>query len=326
MSGERFMRILCTLLVVAQLAAPAAAQQHGTWEPGPGSQSADTGPVPDCPNPGDVQTGDGSCIDPITQAAGAAGEVQYHASGAFAGDPDLAWDDGSKLLTIGAVTGTAGLKLPLQNDAVTPTLAWGDGDTGLFQRLDDRIGIALAGTPEWEIQRTVIGGWNCTEPIIGTSLGGSGGFGWQCSNAESLYRSGTADVRIKSGGTDVFGATATEATLYVEHVRTPQSRTCTDSGDANPGTLVASVSGSSLLEVTNMDPDGCDLILSETGATRGMEIRVYVVSTAGGTVDLGDIAGVQEVGAGCSMSLHGSATLDYLTTDRFALAACQPTN
>ena len=40
----------------------------------------------------------------------------------------------------------AQLKLPLSNDATTPTLAFGDGDTGFYERSDDELIQANAGT------------------------------------------------------------------------------------------------------------------------------------------------------------------------------------
>jgi hypothetical protein len=48
------------------------------------------------------------------------------------GDPDLTWD-GSQLL------------LPLDNDAVTPTLAFGDGDTGFYESADGILSVSIEG-------------------------------------------------------------------------------------------------------------------------------------------------------------------------------------
>ena len=41
------------------------------------------------------------------------------------------------------------LVLPAINDAVTPTLAFGDGDTGFYEQADDTIRISLAGVNRW---------------------------------------------------------------------------------------------------------------------------------------------------------------------------------
>jgi hypothetical protein len=40
-------------------------------------------------------------------------------------------------------TATAQLKLPLSNDAVTPTLAFGDGDTGFYDNNDNVVQMIL---------------------------------------------------------------------------------------------------------------------------------------------------------------------------------------
>lgn len=52
--------------------------------------------------------------------------------GTLEGDANFTWD-GSHLL------------LPLQDDAATPTLAFGDGDTGFYENFDDTIRVSLAG-------------------------------------------------------------------------------------------------------------------------------------------------------------------------------------
>ncbi len=46
-------------------------------------------------------------------------------------------------------TATNHLLLPLSNDAVTPTLSFGDGDTGFYEISDDRVGYSVAGALRW---------------------------------------------------------------------------------------------------------------------------------------------------------------------------------
>ena len=46
--------------------------------------------------------------------------------------------------------GTAQLLLPLSNDATTPTLAFGDGDSGFYESADDAITISLGTTQVWK--------------------------------------------------------------------------------------------------------------------------------------------------------------------------------
>lgn len=58
----------------------------------------------------------------------------------------------------GAVTGAIATNiplhiiLPLTNDAVTPTLAFGDGDTGFYESGDDSLAIAIGGNLRWIIK------------------------------------------------------------------------------------------------------------------------------------------------------------------------------
>jgi hypothetical protein len=99
-------------------------------------------------------------------AAGSDSQVQYSNSGVTAGDADLVWNDSTKILQIGASTATAQLKLPLSNDAVTPTLAFGDGDSGFYEKADDSIGIAIGGSLKW----TVTASWVAADDSNGPAL------------------------------------------------------------------------------------------------------------------------------------------------------------
>jgi hypothetical protein len=65
-------------------------------------------------------------------AAGADTRVQYNNGGARGGDAEVTWDNSGKALTVGAVTATTQLKLPASYDPASPTLAFGDGDSGMF--------------------------------------------------------------------------------------------------------------------------------------------------------------------------------------------------
>jgi len=52
--------------------------------------------------------------------------------------------DGSVGIGIAPVAGTR-LTLPLEDDAITPTLAFGDGDTGFYERVDDDLRVSVGG-------------------------------------------------------------------------------------------------------------------------------------------------------------------------------------
>jgi len=48
--------------------------------------------------------------------------------------------------------------VPLVNDAATPTLAFGDGDTGFYEQVDDTLWLSIAGAAKWKFLPTVITG------------------------------------------------------------------------------------------------------------------------------------------------------------------------
>jgi len=56
---------------------------------------------------------------------------------------------------IAPVTGTR-LTLPQENDAATPTLAFGDGDTGFYESADDTLSISVAGAPKFHFQSNAL--------------------------------------------------------------------------------------------------------------------------------------------------------------------------
>ena len=62
-------------------------------------------------------------------------------------------------IAIAPVAGTR-LTLPQENDAVTPTIAFGDGDTGFYETTDDSLVIAIAGAEvgRWNFQGLGFGG------------------------------------------------------------------------------------------------------------------------------------------------------------------------
>lgn len=136
---------------------------------------------------------------------------------------------------------------------------------------------------------------------------------------------GTDDVRIIAGGASGLGVTTTEIDLYVIVDHGTQAVTCTDSGDASPGALSLAPT-TSYVAITNSDADGCVVTLSETGAAEGRIFEARVVSTAGGTVDWTNSAGVQEVPSslvlGCQANLYGFSEWRYIA-DRWVLRICE---
>ncbi|HEY3492598.1 MAG TPA: hypothetical protein VGK43_06575, partial [Solirubrobacterales bacterium] len=69
----------------------------------------------------------------------------------------------------------------------------------------------------------------------------------------------------------------------------------------------------SAVYVTNSDPDGCALTLGETNVTSGQRVEFVVASSAGGTVNYSDTAGVSELAGAFSAGLYDSLALRYVS-------------
>ena len=78
-------------------------------------------------------------------AAGVDTTVQYSNNSVRGGDADLVWDNSGKALTVGAVTATTQLLLPASYDPVSPTLAFGDGNSGMFTTGGGTLHIGVGG-------------------------------------------------------------------------------------------------------------------------------------------------------------------------------------
>ncbi|MCK5520315.1 MAG: hypothetical protein KAI81_04320 [Candidatus Marinimicrobia bacterium] len=58
------------------------------------------------------------------------------------------------------------LKLPLKDDAASPTISFGDGDSGFYEGADDIIGISIAGIAEFVIENDKIRAINAAGPVL----------------------------------------------------------------------------------------------------------------------------------------------------------------
>jgi hypothetical protein len=62
--------------------------------------------------------------------------------------------------------GASALLLPIQNDATTPTLAFGDGDSGIYESVDDNLRFVTGGASPWTMTSTTMGGAVTDRPIF----------------------------------------------------------------------------------------------------------------------------------------------------------------
>lgn len=149
-------------------------------------------------------------------AAGSDSQIQYSNSGVTAGDADLVWNDTSKILQIGASTATAQLKLPSSNDATTPTLAFGDGDTGFYETAANQLSFASAGSQVLILNGNGLLAANSSGPALANESASSTnptlipnksdfdtGVGWTSADKMSLIAGGVEMVRIIESATDI---------------------------------------------------------------------------------------------------------------------------
>ena len=107
--------------------------------------------------------------------------------------------DVSGSITISEVT--AQLKLPISNDASTPTLAFGDGDTGFYEASDDSMWYASAGVARWKSDSTYL--------LSTTTAGQASIVNEVASSTNPIYAFyGDPDTGIGLAGTDQLSAIA----------------------------------------------------------------------------------------------------------------------
>ena len=99
-----------------------------------------------------------------------------------------------------AVSG-AQLTLPQENDAVTPTLAFGDGDTGFYESADDTIEVSISGSRRWSASSSGIFNTSARCPFVLFSEQGSA-----TNPVFSLY--GDLDTGVGSSGDDILSLIA----------------------------------------------------------------------------------------------------------------------
>jgi hypothetical protein len=79
----------------------------------------------------------------------------------------MKWYNGSsKMMHVSASTTISGsltismangqVLLPLSNDATSPTLAFGDGDTGFYEAVDDQLYFSAGGSAKWRLKAEAI--------------------------------------------------------------------------------------------------------------------------------------------------------------------------
>lgn len=97
------------------------------------------------------------------------------------------------------------LVLPQVNDAVTPTLAFGDGDSGFFEESDDNLKIAIGGSAKWGfVGDTFLGGWGGGPQLQRNSAGSASlpAYAFDGDGDSGLFRPASDIVAISAGGVE----------------------------------------------------------------------------------------------------------------------------
>ncbi|MCI0619762.1 tail fiber domain-containing protein [Candidatus Wolfebacteria bacterium] len=184
-----------------------------------------------------------STLGLTTSPGGADTYVQYNNGGSFGGDANFVWNDNNATLNLSA-SSTAQLLLPLSNDATTPTLAFGDGDTGFFEILDNHLAVAIGGNSVLTIDSSDIsnaGDYRMT--AFGNYIGVLGGNRFEVNNGSiPVFSSTNAEVARFTDSTFGIGTTSPWARLSVTNTGTAPSFVVEDatSSDSTPFIIDAS--------------------------------------------------------------------------------------
>lgn len=136
--------------------------------------------------------------------------------------------DGNVGIGTTSPTGLLSLNETPAASQAAPTLAFGDGDTGFYERFDDDIRVSIAGTGTWEFSDGAFGGVNAGNAILNnenatttnptvlpyrndpnTGLGGSG------ADVLSLIAGGVNGLNVISSGNVGVGTTSPSEKLDV---------------------------------------------------------------------------------------------------------------
>jgi len=109
----------------------------------------------------------------------------------------------------------------LGGTALLPTLAFGDGDTGLYETADDNLAVSIAGTKTWDITSSAFGkdavGYPVMKNLVASStvpslLPNAGdtntGIGWVSADTLSLIAGGVGTININTLGIKLINGTA----------------------------------------------------------------------------------------------------------------------
>lgn len=166
----------------------------------------------------------------------------------------------------------------------SPTLAFGDGDTGIYEQADDNLLFTFGGVWRWHIDQTGFyaraggvvkysGGFNSTNPIFSNAQDLNSGLSFGAADQIHLVTGGVPRISIdSSGNTDISSLTAgglvkaaaTTGRLQVATAGTDYELPITFENGLTRSSNTVSLGGT-LTGNTDIDLDGNDFTLSGTG-------------------------------------------------------------
>jgi len=184
-------------------------------------------------------------------------------------------------VSVGGVTPVAGTKLllPLENDAATPTLAFGDGNTGFYESADNELAVAINGSKDWSFkgntfESNTTGGpylWsaagNTTTPNIVFTGDTDTGFSRSAADSLSLIAGGVEAMRFTEA-TGVLQTVQTNAGLTADVGSAQGSGVITSS--YNVYTTVANAGDCATLPATA--PVGTIVVVKNDAAANAMDV------------------------------------------------------
>ncbi len=223
---------------------------------------------------------------------------------------------GGSTLKASTVTITSGAMQIPDGSAAAPSLRWGSmaAGTGLYANGATSWGFSVSGAMRFLMSNASLANQNggafnnqgAGNPIF-QPLAAGYGLGSSSSSAVTMY---AATFPVEEWTRPTGGVY--RATALGQVVDMPQAVTCADNGAGTAAALTINPAGAAIY-VTNSDANGCAVTLGETDVTSGMRIELVVVSTAGGTVDFADTAGVTELAGAFTAGLYDSLALRYIS-------------
>lgn len=211
-------------------------------------------------------------------------------------------------LTLGGALITGGaILVPLGGSASAPKLAFGDGNTGIYEIVDNKLGVAIGGTLRFFFFTNYLAGdsgnsgalvditASDTVPTLAPSRGDfNTGIGWAGADQMSFIAGGIENARVYGGGIQQMAITA-----------------ITGAADGGAGSIIPA--GASRVNVGSLVNDADDWVLLPT-ALQGMEL--WIVCNASSNFELRTPATSDETING--VDADGGAN-EYLCTDGDAI-------